>query len=514
MINQKLVIKISLILVVLTLANNSIAQTPCYPDAPPGLVRLVDIVAENATQAGVGAAAISSKYTEMIAWAVADARSGSMETNIKNLEAYRYLGETARTDKQVGASATSGGTTSAIEKPGLVNLLGFAVEHGAIQQNLSDTAVTLSTSPYALIALVEGDTPDTYKRYELFNRLGVSATFNLNDKDNVLANVSRKQLTEWSAKLRLTGDRSTRSPKFQAFWDKNIGPVIQQRVDVTQELRDTVSDDDNLEPLTDIDKPSSLAAILKTQVANYLQANPTDTPDKKRAVIAAIKQMILCHLKELVYDRVKSGDIKLSTATLDSLNSSFTNLARVHSNIAEARQKLEDFLKTFMVEGTLSTFAYTNHRVEMGSDYSEFKLLFERHVAPLDIVANANLSIYDKPDPMKNQERIRDFSGSISLEGSSKNPLRSISEDLSRITYSFTGRYERLKENEDMPGRKPDIASAQFKIELPIAIGISIPVAYTYSSATEMSMKKENRFNIGLHLDVDKLFATRRAANR
>jgi hypothetical protein len=62
-----------------------------------------------------------------------------------------------------------------------------------------------------------------------------------------------------------------------------------------------------------------------------------------------------------------------------------------------------------------------------------------------------------------------------------------------------------------MPDRAPDISSLQLRMEVPISYGLSIPVAFTYSSATEMSMKSEKKFNIGLHLDIDKLFALRRA---
>jgi 1-acyl-sn-glycerol-3-phosphate acyltransferase len=84
--------------------------------------------------------------------------------------------------------------------------------------------------------------------------------------------------------------------------------------------------------------------------------------------------------------------------------------------------------------------------------------------------------------------------------------------DLSKITYSFAGSYERLKENANMVMRKPDIASVQFRLEFPIAIGLSIPIAYTYSNNTEMMMKKENKFNVGLHLDIDKLYEIARGA--
>jgi hypothetical protein len=513
MINRKLAKTVSLLLLTLMLSSNAYPQGDCYNDPPPGLQRLVQSAAEAiVADPSTGPDFVSARYSQMVAWTIADALSGSVGTNVKELEAYRYLGETARTDKQVGASAKSTGSTSAIERPGLINLLGFAIEHGAIQQEVSDTTLTLSTSPYAFVAAAFGDTPATYQNYEFLNRLGVSATFNLDDKENVLTSVSKKQLSEWSARVRLSGDRSTRSAAFQRFWDAEIGPFIQKRINITEDFSDAVKNDDNLGPIVNTDSTDSPVARLKGQIRSYLSANPTDTDEKKATAVTEIKKMIYCNLKEVVFDPALSGALQMEKETLDILRVSFKDLAVVHAEIAIARKKLVDFLALFMKQGTLSTFAYTNHRTVMGSDYSEAKLLFEHHVKPFDVIANATVSIYHDPDPMKNQEKIRDFNLALSFQGSSKNPFRSESEDLSRITYSFTGRYQRFKENEDMTDRKPDLSSAQFRIDIPITLGLSIPIAYTYSSATETSMKKESKFNIGLHLDIDKLISMRRAA--
>jgi hypothetical protein len=66
-------------------------------------------------------------------------------------------------------------------------------------------------------------------------------------------------------------------------------------------------------------------------------------------------------------------------------------------------------------------------------------------------------------------------------------------------------------ENENMTDRQPDIGSFQAQLEIPVTPGLSIPIAYTYSSATETMAKKENRFNIGLHLDINKVINSRRA---
>jgi hypothetical protein len=58
-----------------------------------------------------------------------------------------------------------------------------------------------------------------------------------------------------------------------------------------------------------------------------------------------------------------------------------------------------------------------------------------------------------------------------------------------------------------MPNRKADIGAFQFRLEVPMFPGISLPIAVTYANATEQQKKEHTRANFGLSFDVDKLFA-------
>src|SRR5262249_48374814 len=156
-------------------------------------------------------------------------------------------------------------------------------------------------------------------------------------------------------------------------------------------------------------------------------------------------------------------------------------------DLEQARKVLDEYLQEFNKQPLLTT-EYTNHRTTLGSDYSEFKLLFEESywLRPLDLVANAGASIYHDPDKTMNQKRFRDASGSVSLEGKTDSPFLKGTPDLSKITFAFTGRYERLEENVGVAGKKADIGVAQFKLEVPIALGLSVPLSVTYATATEL----------------------------
>lgn len=485
--------------------------TSCYENVPTALTNEVDRTVTAILQ-NADANQLGLKIVRLVSYTIADVVASKEMGGI----AYQYYADVARTDKQVGAAATASGSTSSVEKPGLIELIGFAIERGAIQQSISDSTVTLSTSPYALAAAVEGDSPETYMRNPVLTRLNVSATFILNDPKNVPASFSRKQLTEWSAKLRLTGDRSTRSKGFKQFWDLKLGDLEQQRLNILGELQSRIfnipaitdrfvagAHDDVLTPL--------VGQIARYITANNIAANRTATTFPA-AQTAAIREMILCTLFKEVHEPVKNGtiDIKADEAVI---RAELTKLAGVQKSILEARLQFQKDVKEWQNKGTLSTLGYTNHRVADGSDYSEFKLLFERHVNGLDAIVNANFSIYNKPDSTKNQEKLRDFSISGSLEWKSKsNPLfRGDEKVATPITVSVNGRYERLKENENMAMREPDIGNFQARLEIPVAPGFSIPISYTYATATETMPKRENRFNVGLHLDVDKIFSFTKA---
>jgi hypothetical protein len=498
------------------------ATGSCYSDVPQWLDDNVGLLAAEILK-NSDEQRITINLPDVVLYTIADAVGGDAAKVVRRATP-KGFGELLRTDTQVGATSTSSGSTSAIEKPGLVDLLGFAIERGAIQQQLNDSTVTLTTSPYLLLAALKGDTPETYQSAGLLNRINGSASFLLNDKNDPLQNVRRNQLTEWSVKARLSGDRSTRSKGFHKHWDETVRPIIVKSLGtfgttaslVFTNLVDTTITTTVAEPLKNR-VPNFLAIVrdaIESELKPYIDSHRPDLkpelhPETNAKLLGEVKAIILCKLRTLVYEPVRSGRYSVDTGKLAS---GLTEWAKLNQEIDEAKVAIKDFLQKFATEGIVSTVAYTNHRVAGGSDYSEVKLLFERHVSNMDAVFNGGFSIYNKPDPKLNQEKLRDFSLTFSLEGKSKNPLfRGDPEFATPITYTATGRYQRLMENENMMTGQPDIANFQAKIEIPITPGLSIPVAYTYASATETMAKRENRFNIGLHFDINKVLASVRA---
>ena len=306
--------RITLSVLVLCICVNGFSQTTCYPDAPNAIACYAEKVASDIVAHKTDPKAperVEGVLANLMLYTIADASVGLGSIGpLCTLEDFQHLGETARTDKQMGSSPKSEGSTTLVEKPGFAQLLGFAVEHGAIKQSVHGTTLTLSTTPYSLIALANGsDTAQLYQDAAFFNRFGISASFKISNTELVLANATRNQLSEWSARARLTGDRSSRSRAFGRFWREQIAPVLQQRLNLLTGAFDTViTSDATFNPIyirilrgSNVADPNDPGA-LKNRIAAYLQAH-LSSPDAES--VAGIKEIIMCALRSNVYDPIK-----------------------------------------------------------------------------------------------------------------------------------------------------------------------------------------------------------------
>ncbi|HBB86861.1 MAG TPA: hypothetical protein DC047_04535 [Blastocatellia bacterium] len=452
-----------------------------------------------------------------ILFSVIDALTRSDVLKLSALEAYTYIGETTRTDKQLGTTAAAGGSTSAIEKPGWADLVGFAVEHGAIQQQVGDTNLTLSTTPYAFVVPSQEDTAAANRQYGYLKRLGLSASFNISDKNATLANVRRKNLSQYSAKLRLTSERGPNSKEFDARWREVIRPAIQTYLNSltggietlfgnrpeTQEARHTF----NVTAVTSIN-----------QVLTDAKLSTFTGPAKTEAIAKAkvdVSNTILCLLKSQVFDETRAGGtgpFTIDKATRDRLvGTVLPSLIAARKQVGAAKDMYDQMLHDFERRPEAS-FSFTNNRPQMGAEYGTFNFLYQRYLSntPIKLTLNAGSSFYHRPDPTLNQTKFRDFITTVSFEGRRDSPFKTTELDLSPMTYALTARYQRLQENRGVPNKKADIAVVQFKLDVPISKGVSIPLALTYANATEFNKEKHIRGNFGFTFDADKFLMVTR----
>lgn len=479
-------------------------QPGCFPDAPPALLTLSSQVAQvvvNRKRSGE----VDNNLNEMLIYSLASSLNTVDQSILKQLEARQVREETKRADKQVGASARSNGTTTNVEKPNVINYLAIALENGAVTKLNDGTTLTLKTSPYALVAAIQGDTATTYKNNPFLTGIDFSASFNISNQNDELANVRRSQLSEWSGRIRLTPDTTTRSKEFEDFWDTEIRPVLQKRSSaLTLTLSRTFNTQHGLQDTID-----KLSNTMRSQIDEYFKS-AGNSPDAQR-----VSEIIICTLKSEVVDKVKAGSLVIPPDAQQEIARAIKQIFDAELAIAALNGKIKDKIEELNGRPVV-TFGYLNKREAVGSDYSVLKFLLEKKMYEgVEMDGNIGVSLYHNPNRAMNQQTVRDLFAALSFQfNAGRSPfLTSGDLDQSQVTLSFNGRYQRMMENKRVADKKADIASAQFRLEIPIIVGLSIPFAITYSNSTEISKKDRLRANFGLTFDADKLMNLKRAAS-
>ncbi|HEV7673082.1 MAG TPA: hypothetical protein VGQ12_00990 [Candidatus Angelobacter sp.] len=437
--------------------------------------------------------------TKIAIFAVAAAVDPTQAKAVPYAAPYIAAVETHRTDKQVGASAASSGSTSAADKPGIPYLLGLALEHGAIAQNISGSTLTLTTSPYALVTTIaeHQDTAETYNKYRGLTRLAVSASYNLQDTNDPLASVRRQQLAEWAVKLRLFGDHSARSEEAHQLFVDTVLPALEAKANTMAKALNQVFPDEWPRLVSNFSRDTDI------RIRAYLK----NSNDNDAAAEDKITQIIVDGVKDYLYPKIDTIGL-----TPDQRRSASEFLMRFKSDTNEyvrSAEALDTALKALDKKATL-TLGYFNERGSSGTpNYSVGKLMFEKKPEGfMQIDANLSASAYGNPDRTKNQQTFRDATAALQFQQNlGRSPFLSNPDDKNPISLAFAGRYERLQENRHVPGKKADIAVANWKIEIPVAPGVSLPISITYANATELIKEQDVRGNFGITFDLDKLRA-------
>lgn len=472
----------------------------CFPDAPDELIR----TARTAAIAFIDDRDTTGLFGDIMFFTVSHtvAIDANREDLLKALEIKQLQEQTRRTDKQVGPPASAAGTTTLAEKPGFAEILGFAIEHGAIQKAVSGTTLNLSTTPYAFTALNGGDTQSNYKKHGYLTRLGISADFNIQNQDNPLVSARRSQLADWSLRLRLSKDRSTRSDDVEKIWDDISAEFARPSIVITDMLRSTFQSDVELEAQRRLIVDHFIGLTAQPSVI-AIRASAL-TRDQK---IDQVAEKFICQAKTEIADGIRSGNFNISQDSKERIIRVTLPAYEQARNAKAAALRLFDERIEALSYKPIFSFAYNDVRPTSGINYSELKMLYQKKTGePISLIANAGLALYHKPNTALRQQTVRDFAATLSFEGTAgRSPFLLESKDESQITYSFSGRYQRIFENRFFPGRKADIAFAQFKFNLPMFSGMSFPFSVTYANGSELIKEKHVRTNFGFSFDTDKL---------
>lgn len=494
------------------------ADAPAAPEAQTyyelWCARVFEIVAARQSPAGTGALAgarlIDIENAVEIAsrnWRAfllyAQARSGTVDTGPI---------EDARTDKQIGAPASAGGSTSLVSKGAVPAILAFAVENGALTQVASDTTMTVRGNLVGWLDLLKNQ--DFISSYQdgssvvrQLRRVSYSLTLNTDTGESTatasesggLAAISPQAIRAQLTKVRQqVAGYSVRV----AILDKRDPRTASNRASIA-----TLLDTEGVELLK---SDSAFDAFLNSEeyTRKWMAETVEELADPTRNLSVAQVQRILYQRLEiarlLMINRIEDFDDQVSGALL-----ALQAYDKARVRVFQAMQKRP-----------LVAFEYVNTRAKDLPDASTLRLIAETQLGSrVDLTANAAVTVQHSgsvplPEPTDIGGR-RDFQ----IAGQLDVPLGSVerrvaagtgigapvlgfaylSQKLTRqAAVSFSGNTFTAE-----PGW---IHILQLKVMVPVkGSGVKIPLSVSYANRTELLAEKEIRGHIGLTFDMDVL---------
>jgi hypothetical protein len=423
------------------------------------------------------------------------------------------------TATQIGSTSDSGGSTSVAMKGLVPAILGFAVEHGAITQDVNDTIATFRVSPAGLLKALQGRglldiyyDYSTQPAYRFASRFSGSVSFDtsIGDSPGTLL-ASEQQLTGWSVTVTLWNRRDPRAKAYGSEWrrlaDAQGAGLIEARTTLDNALRNWTAF-------------TSWQAALTERVRREIDepwGGDRNTP-AAAARFKAILESALPGLPEL-----PRPDAAVTTA--------MSGYVSRLTSVVEARNDIYAFAN----EGAIATFDWTTSRDENLPDLYTLTGVYENSLTPSrkdDFTVNGALRFY-RESPSGTDRRLKDFTLSAQWD----RPLGRILE----IPFILTAatKYQFIPEDipvpatalivpdtvaeppgDDQPAPGPagtavapkgHLILGQAKLTIPLRNGVRIPLSVTFANRTELIEEKDVRANFGVTFDLDAFVAALKA---
>ena len=481
-------------------------QGKCTQIAPTDMVTAkICAIAKAAIEDGNGKVDIANSGSEL-AYVIAT----KINTTAKN-ESLLADSEKKRTDKQVGASSTSAGTTSLAVKGGAPTIIGWALENGSATSSINGNTVTIRVNPYNLgNALFRKQSLFDIKNYaegskktnDLFEeglkKLSFGFSFDTSrGQETPTFIVSKRQLSAWSVRYEFINHRNPLSKFNEAKRNTYFSSIQAPILDAFENSVNNLFTDPNFQLSFDKWLLTVNTNLLPSLTA--LNCNPAPSEVNNPIAYQACKDKAYGILETQFAD-FPVADITKNDTAMANLRS----VMKANENFTTSKEKfLEEVNK-----GAVAAFEYTNNREVNAPDTSNFRFIWEKGVVgKVDFTLNAELTMFNKKPAMATVKRIKDFDVALQFDAPLNDTL------LGNSVLSGSLKYTRQQGDVVLPngfvanGTKGDILFGQAKLTIPFGdTGIKFPFSLTFGNRSEFIKEKFARANFGFTFDLDQIF--------
>jgi len=406
----------------------------------------------------------------------------------------------ARVDTQVGASSSSAGSTSLASKGLVPDILGFAVEHGAVNENISGTTVTFRATPAGIVSALQGQgLLDTYASYAANPALRFASGFSAAASfDTSLGSSSgtftatSKQLTSWAVRWQAVNGRDPSRAEYASQWKTSAPKQAYDDATIAVNAK-----------LSTVPEFATWEKNLAGRVAQEVDG-PWATDKNTPAAASKFQAILSTEMPKL--EKIAFPDVV--TAALDTLVSQLTIVENSAASIY-----------SFIGKGQLLTFDWTTTRDVVLPDLYTATGIYETGLGAMrntDMTLNVGVSMF-RHVPTGATHAFK----SVDVTTEFDHPLGSGAPS---ATLSFAARYSYLPNDSvastgaAMTGTtsttastvatspKGSIVVVQFKVTVPVkGSGVKIPLSVTASNRTELIKEKDVRASLGITFDLGTL---------
>jgi hypothetical protein len=439
--------------------------------------------------------------------------------------------ERARVDKQVGTSAKGTGTTDLVSRPSTPELLGLAMQLGALTETVSGSTATLNANAYgAYQALIGEPTVCLVCSKSAWKNLNFAASFDLSRQatkkiatsgvansttppvDMVQLPQSSRQLSSVTVRYDIYNPLDPRSKEFKKAWSTAFQKHQQDLANAAKDLDDSLRD--ILKPLISDKELQSLEdkhrdTLTKTADKFAADAANKDAASQDAAQLNKDFEEYFNELSKIAHKDIPDLDQKISMAAAAYARYSQIN----YTTVQEARGKPQ-----FTAEYIF------NHPVTQ-PDTHDFKLIYgytPKSTTGVLFTLNLAGSMYGGSIPAgAKYGRLRDFQFAAQLD----RPLGDVITHPATFTlagyvqYQFDPSVLNVGSGNLVPGTsitlpgnaqvllgtKGTLGIVQAKITINTKSGVNIPVGVSWANKTDLLNATDVRGHIGITYDFNSI---------